>query len=262
MKERIAIIGGTGLERMLETSSKVEVVTPYGPSQPIYSARIGGFPVKFMHRHGPGHEIPPHMVNYRANIWALKRMGVERILATNAVGAINPGYTPGDLVIPHDIIDLTRRRSSSFYDGPPVHHVDFSQPYCPELRDSLIRAKESIQRRVWGEGVYACTEGPRFETPAEIKAIAKLGGDIVGMTGAPEAFLAREVELCYAAICYVSNMAAGLQERLTTEEVVKIGEEVTYDVYKLILEAVRLIPEERGCPCKSVLGSARIEGVK
>ncbi|MGC8850079.1 MAG: S-methyl-5'-thioadenosine phosphorylase, partial [Candidatus Bathyarchaeia archaeon] len=258
MEYKVAVIGGTGLEKLLDmVSRKVEMVTPYGSSQPMYFTQIEGFPVIFMPRHGAGHEMPPHMVNYRANIWALKRMGVERILATNAVGAVNPGYAPGDLVIPHDIIDLTRRRSASFYDEPPVYHVDFSQPYCPELRESLIRAGGSVSRRMWREGVYACTEGPRFETPAEIRAIARLGGDIVGMTGVPEAFLAREMELCYASLCYVSNMAAGLQERLTAGEVVKIGEEVTSDIYMLIKEALRQIPEERGCPCKSALMSSR-----
>ncbi|MEM2122850.1 MAG: S-methyl-5'-thioadenosine phosphorylase [Candidatus Bathyarchaeia archaeon] len=258
MKDKIAVIGGTGLEKIIEASSKVEIITPYGSSQPIYSAQINGLPIKFMPRHGLGHEISPHMINYRANIWALKRMDVERILATNAVGAVNPEYAPGEIVIPHDIIDLTRRRDSSFYDEPPVHHVDFSQPYCPELRISLIEAKESIKRKVWGEGVYACTEGPRFETPAEIRAIAKLGGDIVGMTGAPEAFLAREMELCYAPICYVSNMAAGLQKKLTAEEVARIGEKVAHDIYRLIEEALRRIPKERKCPCKSALRSSRI----
>ncbi|MEM2864002.1 MAG: S-methyl-5'-thioadenosine phosphorylase [Candidatus Bathyarchaeia archaeon] len=259
MKDKVAVIGGTGLEKMFDISSKkVEIITPYGSSQPIYFTQVKGFPIVFMPRHGVGHEIPPHMVNYRANVWALRKIGVERILATNAVGAINPAYLPGDLVVPHDIIDLTRRRSASFYEEPPVYHVDFSQPYCPELRESLIRAGGSIGRRIWGGGVYACTEGPRFETPAEIKAIARLGGDIVGMTGVPEAFLAREMELCYASICYVSNMAAGLQERLTAEEVVRIGEEVASDIYLLIEEALRRIPDERGCPCKSALRNSRI----
>ena len=258
MRYKIAIIGGTGLEKLLDISSRVDIITPYGPSQPIYSARIGGIPVKFMPRHGVEHEAAPHTVNYRANIWALKKVGVERILATNAVGAVNPEYAPGDLVVPDDIIDLTRRRDATFYDTPPVHHVDVSQPYCPELRSCLLRAGESVSRKIWGKGVYTCTEGPRFETPAEIKAIAKLGGDLVGMTGVPEAFLARELELCYASICYVSNMAAGLQKRLTVDEVVKIGEEASPDIYKLLEEAVKAIPEGRNCPCKSALRSSKI----
>lgn len=258
MGYKIAIIGGTGLEKLLDISSRVDIITPYGPSQPIYSAEIGGLSIKFMPRHGVEHEAAPHRVNYRANIWALKKVGVKRILATNAVGAINPEYAPGDLVVPNDLIDLTRRRDGTFYDTPPIYHVDASQPYCPELRGCLLKAGGSINRRIWDKGVYACTEGPRFETPAEIRAIAKLGGDIVGMTGVPEAFLARELELCYASICYVSNMAAGLQKRLTVEEVVKIGEKVSSDVYRLLEEAVKEIPEERSCPCKSALEGARI----
>ncbi len=258
MHKRIAIIGGTSFEKLIETASRHSLTTPYGTSQPIHSTQIGDVPVRFMPRHGLERETPPHRVNYRANIWALKKMGIERILATNAVGAINPHFAPRDLVVPHDIIDLTRGRRSTFYDEPPLHHIDVSEPYCPELRDILAKAGKSTRHKQWSGGVYVCTDGPRFETPAEIKAIARMEGDLVGMTGATEAFLARELEICYASLCYVSNMAAGLQSRLTSKEVTKVGGEVELDVFNTLEEAVRLIPKERSCQCKFALKDARM----
>ena len=196
-------------------------------------------------------------MNYRANIWALKSLGVERIYATNFVGAINERFRPGDFVIPHDIIDFTKSRAHTFYDEAPATHIDVTQPYCPELRSILAR-EASKAGRAWDGGVYACTEGPRFETPAEIRMLKVLGADVVGMTGAPEAFLAKELEMCYAAICIVSNMAVGLQSEVRAEDVLKLSARAKPSVEGILRSAVSTTPEARSCQCRYSLQGARI----
>jgi len=236
------------------------IETPYGASSEVFVTEIGGIQVLFMPRHGAKHGLPPHRVNYRANVWALKELGVERIVATNAVGAINPSMRPGDLVVPHDLIDFTKLRATTFYDEPPVTHVDVSQVYCPEVRKALIEACREAGVRFWDYGVLVCTEGPRFETPAEIRMFRLLGADLVGMTGFPEPVLARELGMCYATLCFVSNMAAGLQDRVSVEEVLRIGEKVRGEIVKVLMKALPNIPEHRGCPCGRALESARFGG--
>ncbi|NOZ58666.1 MAG: S-methyl-5'-thioadenosine phosphorylase [Euryarchaeota archaeon] len=257
--ERIAIIGGTGIydPELFGEREKRVLTTPYGRASPAFIGELAGRSVVFMPRHGTGHERPPHRVNYRANIYALKQLGVGRIIATNSVGGINPELSPGDLVVPHDFIDFTRTRRVTFYDTQAVH-VDMSQPYCPELREALIRAGRGAGG-VKERGVYAATEGPRFETPAEIRMLSMLGCDIVGMTGIPEAVLARELEICYASIATVTNYAAGTkQEKLTATEVVEVVRRNEERLRRLIQEAVGLIPEERNCPCATALEEARV----
>ncbi|WP_457554351.1 S-methyl-5'-thioadenosine phosphorylase [Candidatus Pyrohabitans sp.] len=257
--ERIGIIGGTGIydPELFGEKERKEVVTPYGRASPAFIGELGGRSVVFMPRHGLRHELPPHRVNYRANIYALRQLGVSRIIATNSVGSINPRLAPGDLVVPHDFIDFTRTRRATFYDTETVH-VDMTSPYCGELRRALITAGRSAGG-VWDRGVYAATEGPRFETPAEIRMLSLLGCDIVGMTGIPEAVLARELEMCYASVATVTNYAAGIkQEKLTATEVVEVVRHNQEKLRRLIVEAVALIPGQRGCPCASALEEARI----
>lgn len=246
----MAVIGGTGLEEIFGSSEieRINVGTPYGLSYAISIYEVQGKRVAFLPRHGRKHDIPPHRINFRANIYALYRLGIERIIATNAVGAINPNFKPGDLVVPHDLIDFTRQRPATFYDRAPVTHIDFTEPYCPELRRILIEKA----REVGGaheQAVYVCTEGPRFETPAEIRMFRLLGCDIVGMTGMPEAALARELGMCYATICFVSNMAAGMAERLTYREVLEVSKTVMPKLRKVIAETITSIPETKGCQC-------------
>jgi len=255
---KVAVIGGSGLEELLEGPEEIRVGTPFGIPPKITVGEVEGIRIAILPRHGPGHELPPHKVNYRANIWALRALGAERILATNAVGAINPDIRPGDLVIPHDIIDFTRSRAQTFYEGPDVVHVDVSEPFCPELRSLLV--EEAVRRhdRVHDKAVLVCTEGPRFETPAEIRAFRILGCDIVGMTTAPEAFLARELEMCYATLCFVSNMAAGMQARLTATEVLEVASRVQEVMRDVLVGVLRRLPEERSCPCSRALEGARM----
>lgn len=259
-KADVAIIGGSGLEVLLKDMEQIRVGTPYGLPPPISIGEIGGKSVAFLPRHGVHHSVPPHRVNYRANIYALFEMGVERIVATNAVGAINVDFKPGDLVVPHDLVDFTKLRQLSFYDDAPVTHVDVSQPFCPEIRESLIKTMKERGAQAWNQAVFVCTEGPRFETPAEIEMFRRLGCDIVGMTVAPEAVLARELEMCYATVCFVSNMAAGMQRRLTAREVAEVAKEKIPLIQQILRETIAHLPKSRRCPCARALRDARFRG--
>jgi len=255
---KIAIIGGTGLDPLLEETKQFKVRTPYGISPPILRGALGNRSVVFLPRHGLKHEVPPHKINYRADMWSLKKIGVERVISTNAVGAINEKYRPGDLVIPSDIIDFTKSRITTFHDKAPVVHVDVTTPYCPELREFLSSSAEKLGQQHWSGSVIAATEGPRFETPAEIRMMRSVGCDIVGMTGSPEVFLARELEMCYATICFVSNMAAGIQSRLTVEEVVAMARQSTPIIRRAIEDLISSIPKERKCSCSKALEHAKM----
>ena len=255
---RIAIIGGSGLEDLLRTSKVVQLQTPYGTPPPISVGSLGKEEVAFLPRHGPKHDLPPHKVNYRANLYSLKQLGVERIISTNAVGAINESYMPGDLVIPSDILDLTRSRVGTYFDSAPVTHIDVTEPYCSELSNLLVACCHSIDVDVREKAVLAATEGPRYETPAEIRMLRSLGSDIVGMTGAPEVFLARELEICYSTVCFVSNKAAGMQERLSAVEVMNVGKRVIPSMLELIRQAVEKIPRERTCLCGKAIHQAQV----
>ena len=259
-KVKVAIIGGTGLETLLKDAKQVQMETPHGPPPPISVGELEGKPVAFLPRHGVHHSLPPHKVNYQANIYALHEIGVQRIVATNAVGAINPDLKPEELVVPHDLIDFTKLRHPTFYDEAPVTHIDVSQPYCPEIRALLIKATKKLTSRARDRAVLVCTEGPRYETPAEIEMFRRLGGDLVGMTCVPEAVLARELEMCYATLCFVSNMAAGMQQRLSAKEVIEVAKEKMPVIQQVLRETVKHLPEDRRCPCARALEGARFPG--
>ena len=222
---KLAIIGGTGLTSFdgLTITHKEMIRTPYGePSGPLTYGLFSGYEVVFFARHGYGHTIPPHKVNYRANIWAMKQVGVTNVIAVAAVGGIGEELIPGRLVIPDQIIDYTWSRGHTFFedDLAQVTHVDFTEPYCPEMRDHICAAAQSGNIEVVDHGVYAAMQGPRLETAAEINKLERDGCTVVGMTGMPEASLARELELCYAAINVVANAAAGRGEgEITIEEI-------------------------------------------
>jgi 5'-methylthioadenosine phosphorylase len=209
----LAIIGGTGLTRLanLDVKQRRTVRTPYGePSAQLASGTVRGVPVIFLARHGDGHTIPPHQVNYRANLWALKEEGAREIVSVASVGGIRRDLGPGTIVVPHQIVDYTWGRASTFFEGEAaVKHIDFTEPYSAGLRARLLAAAKR-SGEVSGDGaVYAATQGPRLETAAEIDRLERDGADIVGMTGMPEAALAREIDLAYAAIAVVVNHAAG-----------------------------------------------------
>ncbi|MFQ6085417.1 MAG: S-methyl-5'-thioinosine phosphorylase [Candidatus Bathyarchaeia archaeon] len=253
----IGLIGGTGLETLLESAEEKHRRTPYGVVD-FYEGKLDEKTVIFVSRHGIGHTRPPHKVLYKANIWLLNKFGVERIVALNAVGAINQGINLGDLVVPHDFIDFTKSRPSTFYDTSPVTHVDMSVPYCPEIRNAIIKAAKQSERKAHEKAVMVCTEGPRFETPSEITMFKKFGADVVGMTGVPEVSLARELGMCYASLCFASNRAAGMQKRLTTSEVLSLAKSSIPVFRQVIPGAIDLIPVKRGCTCGRALEGARI----
>lgn len=253
----IAIIGGTGIYEIVEKGEEIScsvVETPFGPSPEISLFQLHRQDFIFMPRHAMGHANPPHMVNYRANIWALKKMGVDRIIATNAVGSLHESIEPGDFVVPQDFLDFTRMRKGTFYDDKTVH-IDITEPYCPQLRDVLISSGD-----VRGNGVYVCTEGPRFETAAEVEMFQRLGGTVVGMTGLPEAVLARELEMCYAAICTVSNFAASISStKLTIDEVLEVLDKKRENLIGLLTDILFEIPSKCQCHCQNTLNGAKME---
>jgi 5'-methylthioinosine phosphorylase len=210
----LAIIGGSGLTKLanLEVGRRKVARTPYGdPSAAVTFGRIGRSEVLFLARHGYGHTIAPHEVNYRANLWALKHAGADAVVSVASVGGIRNDIWPGTLLLPHQVIDYTWGRASTFFEGPgaPVNHIDFTEPYSRELRARVLKAAAACGERVTDGGVYAATQGPRLETAAEINRLERDGADIVGMTGMPEAALAREIGLEYAALAVVANYAAG-----------------------------------------------------
>lgn len=250
---RIAIIGGSGVydPGILANIYERSIDTPYGTAV-LKIGTYQGEEIGFMSRHGEKHSLPPHRVNYRANIWALKTLQVERVLATAAVGTLNPDFKPGQFVIVNDFLDFTKNRSYTFFEGEEmgVVHTDFTTPYCPELRQILFQTASELGIKAHDGGVYACTEGPRFETPAEIGMIRQLGGDLVGMTNVPEVILAHELGLCYSLIAMVTNMAAGIATSpLSHEEVLEVMSANGKNLRGLIMQAIPRIPGESNCHC-------------
>ena len=206
----VAIIGGSGLSQLgnMEATQRRVARTPYGePSGALTFGHIKGCDVVFLARHGYGHTIAPHEVNYRANIWALKDVGADCVVSVASVGGIRSDLTPGALVLPHQIIDYTWGRSSTYFEGAgvPVNHIDFTEPYSAQLRRKILAAAKACGEKILDGGTYAATQGPRLETAAEITRLERDGAHIVGMTGMPEAALAREISLDYAAIAVVAN---------------------------------------------------------
>jgi 5'-deoxy-5'-methylthioadenosine phosphorylase len=235
----LAIIGGSGLTKMdaLEITRREVVNTPYGePSSPLIHGCFDGLDIVFLPRHGAGHTIPPHKINYRANIWALKHIGVDYIVGMATVGGIRDDMEPETIAIPDQIIDYTWGRGNTFFENDlsEVTHIDFTQPYCQKLRAALIAAAEDASLDVRKDATYGATQGPRLETAMEIKRMHNDGCDLVGMTGMPEAALAKELELCYAHCSVVANWAAGKSDKaITMEDIEKNMKQGMSNVYAL-----------------------------
>lgn len=240
----IAVIGGTGLcdwEGAELLASQV-VDTPYGdPSAPLRHMRFADAEFYFLPRHGDGHRFPPHKINYRANIWALHHLGVQEVIAVNAVGGIAEHCGTGALVLADQIIDYSHGREHTFYDGSDgrLDHIEFGSPYSEKLRERLIRAAAGQTEPLIEQATYACTQGPRLETAAEVQKLKRDGGDVVGMTGMPEAALARELGLDYAALCLVVNPAAGLSdEPITMQDIQRVIDAGMNSVKQLLARAI------------------------
>jgi 5'-methylthioadenosine phosphorylase len=212
MSAGVAVIGGSGFYEFLENPAQIEVDTPYGPpSDPISIGEVAGRPVAFLPRHGHDHRFPPHKIPYRANLWALRSLGVRQVVAPSAVGSLTPSYGPGTLVIPDQLVDRTRNRVQTFYDEGACH-VPFADPYCPTVRDHAIMSARQSGWVPAGSGTLVVIEGPRFSTRAESLWFAAQGWTLVGMTGYPEAVLARELAMCYATVALVTDTDAGVEE--------------------------------------------------
>ena len=239
----IAIIGGTGLARMegLVIKGREMIKTPYGaPSCPIIYGELNKSPVVFLARHGHTHKIPPHRINYCANIWALHSIGIKKIIAVGAVGGISEECTTGRIVIPDQIIDYTTGRVNTFYDGMPdeVRHVDFSYPYDDAMRNALIKSGSKFGADIIEHGTYGATQGPHLETIAEINRLQRDGCTIVGMTGMPEAVLARELDMAYACCAVVVNAAAGKGAGVISMEDINNGIDVGMQRARSVVESV------------------------
>lgn len=254
--EPIGIIGGSGFYSLLESPTMFIHNNRYGRSSEIYKGQLEGVPVYFLPRHGPGHNVIVPRINYRANIWAFKELGVQKILATNCVGSSNPEIRPGDLVVPSDFCDWTRRFPRSLYDDTTIaYHVDMNPAYCPNLRRALLDAAEQVKPgRVHREAVIFVNEGLRYETKFELQLFRKLGADLIGMTTVPEAVFAREAAICYAHICVPTGWCMG--DMLELDDFDTILDQGVEDFKQVLRLAVKALSEGRyadDCPCVHAL---------
>jgi 5'-methylthioadenosine phosphorylase len=260
VKADIGIIGGSGLydASFLSNPREIWVTTPFGsPSDSIIVGELGGKKVAFLPRHARGHRIPPHKINYKANMYALKSLGVKLIISVSAVGSLREDYRPGDLVVPDQFIDMTKKREYTFFDGPRVAHISMAKPFCEYLRHGLIKNGEELGVKIHGSGTYVCIEGPRFSTIAESRIYKEVfKADIIGMTLVPEVNLACELEMCYATLAMVTDYDVWAEKPVTADEVTRVmGENVEKAkkiIYSLIPKLNIVIPEEECSCCRSL----------
>lgn len=253
---RLGVIGGSGLYSFLTGTTELDLDTPWGrPSDPITVGQVGDRPIAFLARHGRQHQHPPHRVNYRANLWALREAGVRRVFAPCATGSLRPDIVPGNFVVLDQLIDRTSGRPSTYFDGPGVNHVGFAEPYCPELRAEALQAGRAEGIRVHDGGTIVVISGPRFSTRAESRWHTVMGADVVGMTQAPEAMLARELGLCYTAIALVTDWDAGLEDDpavrpVSQDDVFRFIADNAERVRALLFRALAGVPEApQSCGC-------------
>jgi 5'-methylthioadenosine phosphorylase len=253
----IGVIGGSGFYEFLDHAHRVEVETPFGaPSEPPVVGEVAGRRVAFIPRHGRDHRFPPHRVNYRANLWALRAVGVRQVLGPCAVGSMRPEWGPGSLVVPDQLIDRTWGRLHTIYDEiGPVVHIPFADPYCPRGRNTAIRAAEDTGWTAQPNGTLVVINGPRFSTRAESRWHAASGADLVGMTGTPEASIARELALCYTSLAVVTDHDAGVDagEGVTYAEVMRTFAASIDKLKAVVAATVAALPSDDDCPCRRSL---------
>ncbi|MBI4730079.1 MAG: S-methyl-5'-thioadenosine phosphorylase [Acidobacteria bacterium] len=260
-RAEIGVFGGSGLYAFIEGAAEHRVATPYGEtSAPVVIGEVAGRRVAFLPRHGARHEFPPHRVPYLANIWAMKDLGVTRVLAPTAAGSLQPRVRRGDFVICDQLVDRTSGRAATFYDGPGATHVSLADPYCPELRRVAIERGKAAGLPLHESGTVVVVEGPRFSTRAESRWFASSGWEVINMTQHPEAALARELELCYANISVITDYDAGVETTapVSVDEVIEAFGASIHLLRDLLLAVVPAIPVERACPCASALRGARV----
>ncbi len=261
MDTPLGIVGGSGLYRMegLEVEQEAEVRTPFGePSDRYVLGRLDGRPVAFLARHGRGHTLMPGEVNYRANVYGFKKLGVQRLVAVSAVGSMREEIHPLHIVLPDQFIDRTRGRADTFFGRGVVAHVSFAQPVCPELHGALLRAAESSGATVWPGGTYVCIEGPAFSTRAESRLYRSWEVSVIGMTNLPEAKLAREAEMCYATLALVTDFDCWheAEEEVSVEMLLDNLQSNAGTARQILRALVQTVPPERACPCRDALRDA------
>jgi 5'-methylthioadenosine phosphorylase len=255
----IGIFGGTGIydSGLLKEAKEITLDTPYGkPSDAITVGVFNGRKVAFMPRHGKKHTIPPHLINYRANIWAFKQLGITRIIAPSAVGSLKEELAPGDFVLPSQFIDFTKSRKGTFSDEGRVIHISVADPFCPELQAAILDAAKTQKIQVHRDKTYVCIEGPRFSTKAESRFFRATGADIIGMTLVPECQLAREAQICYASISTITDYDVWAEKPVTAKEVLETLSKNVQNTKKLLTSIPDEIPNTRSCHCEKALEEA------
>jgi len=260
----IGVFGGSGFYSLIDRFREIKIETPYGaPSDSVALGEIAGRNVAFLPRHGKTHSLPPHTINYRANAWVMKELGVTRIIGPCAAGSLAARVKPGDFVVCDQLVDRTTGRKDTFYDGPVTTHVSFAYPYCPEVRTLAIDAVKKAGVRVHERGTVVTIQGPRFSTVAESRWFAAAGWEVINMTQYPEAYLARELEMCYANIALITDYDVGLEGQegvapVTHEAVIEVFNANNARVKQVILDMVERMPRSRSCTCGKALTGARI----
>jgi 5'-methylthioadenosine phosphorylase len=255
----IGVFGGSGFYSFLERTETVDLDTPHGkPSAPPVIGEVGGRRVAFIPRHGLEHQYPPHRIPYKANLWAMKELGVQRVLGPNACGSLQRDVKPGDFVICDQMIDRTRDRPNTFYDGPVTTHISFADPYCDTMRGVAVERGRELGIPIHERGTVVVIEGPRFSTRAESAWFAGAGWEVINMTQYPECVLARELELCYANISLITDYDVGVEgvPPVTNDEVIRVFTENNERLRDLLFAVIPALPAERNCPCATALQGA------
>lgn len=257
---RIGVFGGSGFYSFLDNVEETKVDTPYGdPSAPLSIGDIGGVRVAFLPRHGLDHQYPPHRINYRANVWAMKELGVERIVGPCAAGSLKKSVEPGHFVVTDQLVDRTTGRKDTFYDGPKTVHISFADPYCDEMRQIAIETGREQGITIHDGGTVVTIQGPRFSTRSESKWFQDAGWEVINMTQYPEAYLARELELCYMNIALITDYDTGVEGHdaaVSHEEVLRVFNANNDKLRDLLFAVIPKLPETRSCPCSTALQGA------
>ncbi len=259
LRAEIGVFGGSGFYELLDNPREHKVNTPFGaPSSPVMLGEIGGRTVAFLPRHGKDHSLPPHMINYRANLWAMKDLGVSQIIGPNACGSLQAHVEPGHFVICDQFVDRTWGRKDTFYDGPITTHVSAADPYCPVMREIAVEKSKELGITVHPRGTVVVIQGPRFSTRAESQWFAAQGWEVINMTQYPECYLARELEICYCNISLITDHDAGAEGAVpvTNDEVVRVFNENNQKVKDLLYAVIPALPGVRECACASALDGA------
>jgi 5'-methylthioadenosine phosphorylase len=260
----IGVFGGSGFYSFLDDVEEVELDTPYGaPSAPLMVGEIEGRTVAFLARHGLKHHLPPHRVPYRANVWAMKELGVRRIVGPCAAGSLQAAVKPGHFVICDQLVERTWGRRDTFYDGPETTHIGFADPYCPTMREAAIKEGRDLGIDLHERGTVVVVQGPRFSTKAESDFFRQQGWEVINMTQYPESVLAREQELCYLNVSLITDYDVGVEgeevEPVSHELVIQVFNENISKLRDLLFKVIPTLPEERTCPCATALEGARFE---